>query len=218
MNWSITPKDFANLKAVGKTAADMTATQRALSRGKNFLRTSVRDVRGMRRASRLQVGKVNDFAKRKVAAEIGYLGARDQLRADSQSTLGWPGVGTRLGNGKNWAQARSVVTKEMRGHDLTLQNMKKAEGRWQGNQKRFGLRTAALVGAGVLGTGVAIKGVQTYKKWRRQAKENTKFRGYDVHPEHQYAAVGEQPYNQAYYNEELIERIIAANSRRAYLL
>lgn len=67
--------------------------------------------------------------------------------------------------------------------------------------QRTGKKLAPVVGAGILGLATAAKGISVYRNYRKKIKEPTRYRAYDVYPEHNYAAVGIQAYNRPYYND-----------------
>jgi hypothetical protein len=59
------------------------------------------------------------------------------------------------------------------------------------------------IGAGALGAAALSKGMRAFSNWRNKARRPIYHRQYDVYPEHGYAAVGIQPYNQPYYDEPM---------------
>lgn len=177
----IHPKDYMNLRAQGKTAADLEPLQLRLSQAKNFLRTTKRDISGQLRAHRLRTDPerhAKQFRNAEAAQWLKDIGTKGAVLTGAQN--------------KSQKVSDDLLAKFAQ---------------WKDNQKQFRKRNALVLGGAILGTAVGLKGIQTFRKWRKKAKEKTQYRGYDVYPEHEYAAIGQQPYNQPYYNEEIIEHI-----------
>lgn len=66
---------------------------------------------------------------------------------------------------------------------------------------RHGSALAPTIGAGIVLAAAGAKAAKAYRDYRKKQKEQTRFRNIAVYPEHNYAAVGVDPYNQPYYNE-----------------
>lgn len=195
---NIHPRDFARLKASGKSVRDMSLVSRTLSQARNVGRMFGKDVRGVMRANRLRSGKTRSHVPGQTRA--------DMLQALQNQVAQ---IGTR-----RQAQGGTIGIKDT--HDLrvaqnALSGIASRKAAWKDNQYAMAKRGALIGGTAILGTAVGLQGIKTYKKWRKKAKEQTQHRGYDVYPEHGYAAVGQQVYNQPYYNEareELINLIV----------
>lgn len=192
------PKDYVELRRQGKTAADISAADRALSRAKNFVRTSRRDAAGLLRAHRLRTGKDRPGEgiprTNRVQKMADHLRNAGVMHDVNSPTLGKKPLSSATAIGDRSAQIAGGIASSMN--------------RWKGNQAAISKRAALAVGGTIVGTGIALQGIKTFRNWRKKAKEKTQYRGYDVYPEHEYAAVGQQPYNQAYYNESINEEII----------
>jgi hypothetical protein len=150
----------------------------AASLGRGFMRRAVPVMRHARRTSQ----RAQLFA-RGMRQHIGAAEARKFAKtiAYKAATPGRAGPG---GYGK--AYIKDIIAQGARGRERML---------------RHGKALAPTVGAGIVLTGATVKGVRAYKQWRQKQKEKTRFRNIAVYPEHGYAAVGIQPYNQPYYNE-----------------
>jgi hypothetical protein len=159
--------------------------QQVLSRASNFLRTAKRDLKGQYKMHKLRTN--SKLVKRHASANLLANGV--QAIKDSGVPIGIQAQG--LGNKAAQAAERTKAKLD----------------RYKHLERQYAKSNAMLIGGTVLGTAIAAKGVHTYRKWRKKAKEKTQYRGYDVYPEHNYAAVAQQPYNQPYYNEEIIEHI-----------
>lgn len=206
---------WAGYRGLLESETSLSEQAPSIARAKEFLTKAQRNVRGQVRAHRLRTNP--DVAKRRAAAEIAKNAAEQRLHQDNLSTLNIPGVGQRIGGGRNWAQERGAVKREIAAHNNTINTIDSARSRWRGNEKMFGKKNALLIGGGILATGIGLKGIQTYRKWRKKAKAKTRYRGYDVYPEHNYAAVGQQTYNRPYYNEDIIEHVREFKKQTRYL-
>jgi hypothetical protein len=147
----------------------------AASLGRGFMRRAVPALRRTRRHAQVFAGGMKKHIAageaRKFAKTIAYKAA----------TPGRAGAG---GYGK--AYIKDIIAQGAKGRERML---------------KHGKALAPAVGAGIVLTGAGIKGAKVYKQWRQKQKEKTRFRNIAVYPEHGYAAVGIQPYNQQYYNE-----------------
>jgi len=193
------PKDYVELRRQGKTAASMSAADRAVSRAKNFVRTSRRDAAGLLRAYRLRTGKDRPNSEISPTSINRLQKMKDHLR-----TVGVMHDVNKPSLGKPLSSATAIGDRSTK----VAGDIASSMGRWKSNQAAISKRSALAVGGAIVGTGVALQGIKTFRNWRKKAKEKTQYRGYDVYPEHEYAAVGQQPYNQAYYNESINEEII----------
>lgn len=152
------PKDFAHVASGGS----LSHLQRLGSYGRNVVRTTKRDLRGIYK--------------------------QQQVRKDTAFAAGTIEAG---GQKYRTPQFQGLMKKDAARHRQA-----------RAMQYRYGGDLSSKIGAGVLAAGVAARGFKAYKNWRRKASARPRFRGYDIYPEHSYAAVGVQPYNQPYYPDE----------------
>ena len=211
---NIHPRDFARLKASGKSAQDMSMVSRSLSKARNVGRMFGRDVKGVLRANRLRSGKTRSHVPGQTRADVlagleatvaaitnqTHQKKKTHALATIQGANPAPVKGLNIGDQHRLAAAQKG-----------LQDIDTRRAQWKDNQYAMAKRGALIGGTAILGTAMGLQGIKTYKKWRKKAKEQTQYRGYDVHPEHGHTAVGQQVYNQPYYNEareELIDLIV----------
>lgn len=192
-DFGIHPRDYANLKKAGKSVGDMTPNQKLLSQAKNYRRHVVRDFRGMRRAARLKGHQDRLFNPATVihrGRKIGANAFRGWRERDAER-IELRAIGGLGANQPQVARAGKFLN--------TLATRQKA---WQRHHAQARKATAMRVGAAALGTAGAIYGVKAYKRYKKKAKEKTRYRSYDVvKTPHGHQAVGQQVYNQPYYNE-----------------
>lgn len=211
---NIHPRDFARLKASGKSVGDMSLVSRTLSQARNVGRMFGKDVRGIMRANRLRSGKARSYVPGQTRADVlagleATVAAitnqtHQKKKAHALATI--QGANPAPVKGLNIADQRRLAAAQK-----GLQDIGTRKAQWKDNQYAMAKRGALIGGTAILGTAVGLQGIKTYKKWRKKAKEQTQHRGYDVYPEHGHAAVGQQVYNQPYYNEareELINLIV----------
>jgi hypothetical protein len=191
--FGIHPRDFANLKSVGKSVDDMSKAQKLISQAKNYGRHVVRDARGMRRTARLskhqdRLFNPATFVRR--GKKIGANAFRGWREREAEK------IDLKAVAGLSANQAQVAKARKFLG---TLATRQKA---WQGRHGQARKATAMRVGAAALGTAGAIYGVKAFKRYRKKAKEKTRYRDYDVvKTPHGHQAIGRQAYNQPYYNE-----------------
>lgn len=196
------PSDIMALKAQGKTAADMPLRQRLGSQLRNLARTTKRDIRGQVRAHRLRTNKkllqnVHDLKNLPNAINLARLGDVNKLADGTQKKLSQRKFGIPSNQVDALLKKGAAAHGQLNNRLTYLRNAEKA----------FGKRNALRLGGAILGTAVGLKGIHSYRKWRKKSKEKTQYRDYEVYPEHNYAAVPQQTYNQPYYNEDREELI-----------
>lgn len=189
---SIHPRDFARLKSAGKSAGDMTTAGKLISQARNYARIATRDVRGMRRATRLgkNIGKKN-------------VGRGIRMAHATLVAAGGQPFGVRPKQG-GWTKGHTVSTPGQAAKARKyLDQLATRQAQWQGHGAGARRDTAMRIGAAALGSAGTIYGIKAYRKYRDKAREKTKFREYDVvKTKHGHVAVGKQVHNQPYYNEE----------------
>lgn len=163
-----------------------------------------------------------NFMRRTMRHSIIFSGsARKALR--NRKTVGW---------------AKDAVENDLVHSGRTPTRKKKIDAALHINDPHFarmrrsGKALAPVIGGVMLGAAAASRAYRFAKKVRK-LQQPTQYRTYDVYPEHNYATVGVQPYNQPYYNdpnrsgpprhqdarvgvyerEQIIDRIVEAVSR-----
>lgn len=193
-SFNLLPADFVRQKA----GEALPFHQQALSRAKNFVRTTKRDVKGQIKMHQMRTNKqlVGDQFDTTLVGRAGQA-----IMRQIEREKGMP-ASERV---KLGAQAQNFSSAAGKTAERLKNRMSQLKRREQG----YGKANALTLGGAVLGTAIGLQGIKSYRKWRK--KQRTQYRGYDVYPEHEYAAVAQQTHNQPYYNEareELINLIV----------